>query len=101
MYKNVHETHGISLADVVNSKGLREFHSNFTVKLYNHKDVAEYFNSALIEDKHIDGIKIPFLIINAKDDPIAVYDSIPVDKLKSNPNIIFAETSHGSHLCWF
>mmetsp|Transcript_882 Transcript_882/g.796 ORF Transcript_882/g.796 Transcript_882/m.796 type:complete len:98 (+) Transcript_882:417-710(+) len=91
-YKNIKETHGIDLKDVIGSKGLREFHSKFSVKLYNHKDVKEYFSSALIEDQHIEGINVPFLIINARDDPIAVHHSIPVDKLKENPNIIFAET---------
>lgn len=53
MYKNVKETHGIDMKDVFDSKGLREFHTKFSCKLYDHKDVGEYLATAKIEDRHI------------------------------------------------
>jgi len=40
-------------------------------------------------------------VLHAKDDPIAVRKSIPIETLKENPNIIYAETNRGGHLCWF
>jgi len=89
------------MEDVFKAKSLRDFHSKFTVKIYNHKDVRDLFSTTKIDDNHIQGIKIPTLILQSKDDPIAVNHIVPREKLASNPNIIYAETSHGGHLAWF
>jgi predicted alpha/beta-fold hydrolase len=37
----------------------------------------------------------------SKDDPIVSYNSMPIDAIKSNPNINFVATEKGGHLCWF
>lgn len=95
------ETHGLNMENILRVKGLRDFHTHFTVKLYEHKDVKEYFETTKVGSSHILNVKVPLLILHAKDDPIAPSSSIPVDVLQKNPNIIFAETQYGSHLCWF
>ncbi|KAK7730173.1 hypothetical protein SLS57_001835 [Botryosphaeria dothidea] len=46
-------------------------------------------------------IKIPFLAINAEDDPISVREAIPFDEFKQNPYAILCSTSLGGHLSWF
>lgn len=95
------DSHGINFKDLAQVKRIRDFHNLFTIKIYNHKDVAAYFQTSKIQDQHIKNVNIPLLVLNSKDDPIAVNRCVPVDSLKQNPNIITAETARGSHLCWF
>lgn len=99
--QSLKETHGINFEEVLKIKSLRDFHQIFTVKVFEHKDVEEYFSTIRIHDSHIKNIKVPMLVMHAKDDPISVHKSVPVKSLASNPNIIVAETSRGGHLCWF
>lgn len=99
--QSLEETHDIDFNEVFKSTGLKEFHSKFSLKLFGYKSVEEYTRTSYIDDKTVANISIPLLCLHAKDDPIVVRDSIPLQSLKSNRNIIFAETSHGAHLCWF
>jgi len=101
IFQSLTESHGVNLEEIMKVKSLRDYHSLFTVKLYEHKDVREYFLHSKIFDHHIKNVNSPLLVLHAKDDPIACAKSIPVQTLKSNPNIIYAETTHGGHLCWF
>jgi len=95
------ETHGLDMERILKVRSLRDFHSNFTVKLFEHKDVREYVETTKVSNSHIANVKVPLLILHAKDDPIATHRAIPIEDLQKNPNIIFAETKHGGHLCWF
>ena len=101
VYTPLTNSHGIDLDAVLRVKSIRAFHEMFTVKLYNHKDCAEYFATTKIEDSHIESVKVPLLMLHARDDPIAPFKAVPVEKLEKNPNIILAETNRGGHLCWF
>jgi len=101
LFQTLKDTHGISVEEVLQVKNIRDFHKEFTVKIHNHKDVDDYLSTFKILDSHIKNVDIPLLILHAKDDPISTYRSIPVGTLKSNPNIIFAETRRGGHVCWF
>jgi len=100
-YQALAESHGILVEDILKVKSLRDYHSLFTVKLYEHKDIQDYFILSKVFDSHINNVKIPLLVLHSKDDPIAVSKSIPVETLAKNPNIIYAETKRGGHLCWF
>jgi len=95
------ESHGLNIQDLLKVKSLRDFHTQFTVKLFEHKDIGEYFETTRVSDSHVENVKIPLLILHAKDDPIATHRAIPIEALQKNPNILYAETSHGGHLCWF
>jgi len=101
IFKSLKESHGVDIDKVMSVKTLREYHSHFTVKLFEHKDVSEYFLLSKVSEQQIKNIKVPLLVLHAKDDPIAVHKSIPIDTLKTNSNIIYAETKRGGHLCWF
>lgn len=95
------DSHGINLEEILKVKKLRDFHSLLTVKVYDHKNVREYFETSLVSNSQIENVKVPLLVLHAKDDPIATHKSLPVGELKKNPNIVVAETNRGSHLCWF
>lgn len=96
------ESKGISFKDIAKIKHVREFHQLLSIQIYDHhKNVDDYLHSFKIQNHHVEGIRIPLLIINARDDPVAVKDCVPVETLSKNPNIITAETARGGHLCWF
>jgi predicted alpha/beta-fold hydrolase len=101
IYKELEKTHGINMDELRKLKSIRNFHDSFTCKIFNYKDTTEFFDSTRILDSHVSNIQIPTLIMHSRDDPICNHDSIPLDKVKSNPNIIYAGTGHGAHLCWF
>ena len=101
MFSRLQESHGINLEDILKVKKLRDFHSLLTVKVYDHKNVREYFETSKVSSAQIENVKSPLLVLHAKDDPIATHKSVPVQELRNNPNIIVAETNRGSHLCWF
>lgn len=60
-------------------------------------DVNAYYNWASSHDV-IKDIKVPFLTINAADDPIVQH--VPVDG-GDNPFVVTVLTSQGSHLAWY
>lgn len=53
------------------SKTIREFDANYTIKLFGHNSVEEYYKKASLHDK-LDLIKIPCLCLNAADDPFCL-----------------------------
>ncbi|KAF2865667.1 medium-chain fatty acid ethyl ester synthase/esteras-like protein 1 [Massariosphaeria phaeospora] len=46
-------------------------------------------------------VRIPFLAINAEDDPISAVQAIPYEEFKANPYTILCTTNWGGHLGWF
>lgn len=101
VFKSLEASHGIVMDEILKVKGLREFHDKFTSKVLGHKDASDLFATTKIKEEHIKNIKIPLFLLHSRDDPIAVHKLVPIEWLKSNPNIIYAETGHGAHLCWF
>ena len=65
------------------------------------QDSTEHYYRAMSPKNFVDGIKVPFLALNAMDDPIAAAKGIPFDAVERNPNLVFAATKHGGHLGWY
>jgi hypothetical protein len=49
----------------------------------------------------VNEIKVPFLGLNAIDDPIAASAALPYSSVEHNRNLAFATTKGGGHLGWF
>ncbi|EGR27466.1 hypothetical protein IMG5_195470 [Ichthyophthirius multifiliis] len=94
-------SHGICLNKLQKTRTIKEFHSEFTVKLYGFNSVDEYFNLSDITNTHTQNIQVPTLLMHSKDDPIVTYKCVPQEQLLENKNIIQVETSHGAHVCWY
>lgn len=65
------------------------------------QDSTEQYYRSQSPSNFVDGIKVPFLSLNALDDPIASCKAIPYEAVKRNPNIVLATTTDGGHLGWF
>ncbi|KAJ4408187.1 hypothetical protein N0V82_009761 [Gnomoniopsis sp. IMI 355080] len=59
-----------------------------------------YYRDASSSDSVL-AIRIPYLAIQATDDPIAVEQAIPYEEFKANPYTICLTTSLGGHLAFF
>ena len=62
--------------------------------------MAEYYHQASCLF-NVPKIKIPTLVLHAKDDPIIPVDVVPIDTCVSNPNIIVGLTRNGGHCQYF
>ncbi|CAI6328700.1 unnamed protein product [Periconia digitata] len=59
-----------------------------------------YYRDAQSADAVV-AIKIPFLAINATDDPISHVEGIPFAEFRQNPYTVLCTTNWGGHLSWF
>ena len=68
------------------------------VKYFRSVEEYRHASSALL---HIGKIKVPTLILHAKDDPIVPVACIPLKSCLANPNFIVGLSSYGSHCLFF
>lgn len=54
--------------------------------------IDELFETYTIKPEDLQNIKVPTYMMVSKDDPIVSYNSMPLDAIKSNPNIHFVAT---------
>lgn len=91
---------GVELVDRLLSpqtEYIEQFDEQLSVPLSGHKSVEEYYecNSSV---NRMNGVAIPLLLINARDDPLVPPHLIPYEKIKANDNMILLETRLGTHL---
>ena len=79
---------------------LYEFDTLVTTVAAGYATAEDYYRSQSPKN-WVAGIQVPFLVLNALDDPIASARGIPIEAAQSNPNLIFALTRYGGHLGWF
>lgn len=60
----------------------------------------EYYRAASPVQR-LGGIRVPTLVLAARDDPIASDSGNPYMEVRTNPYVVMATTSHGGHLGWF
>lgn len=80
-----------------NFNDVEEIDKNVTIKIFGFKNCEDYYRSESCEDRIVN-IRKPMLFINSNDDPVVPYASIPIEKVKSNPNCILCIVNAGGHL---
>jgi uncharacterized protein len=99
-HKEVFEGHDkVEIDRVLQISTLQEYDQLMTCPLWGFKSVDEYYEVASGKN-YLDGIRIPFLIVQALDDPIIPKEVIPYKKIYENSNLILATTEYGGHLGW-
>ncbi|KAF2711055.1 AB-hydrolase YheT [Pleomassaria siparia CBS 279.74] len=81
-------------------KYLFEFDRVIQAPTWGYATEGSYYRDAQSVDAVL-AIKIPFLAINAEDDPISCVDAIPYQEFKQNPYTVLCTTNWGGHLSWF
>ena len=78
-------------------RGLREFDDRFTARYFGFRDAADYYytQSAC---RFLDSIRVPTLLVQAKDDPVVPFRIFERPEVSRNPNIRLLAVEHGGHL---
>jgi len=76
---------------------LREFDNRFTANWFGFRDGAHYYDTQ--SSRHfLAAIRIPTLIVQAKDDPMIPFDIFERPETRANPFVELVLTEHGGHL---
>ncbi|HEV3374162.1 MAG TPA: alpha/beta fold hydrolase [Candidatus Acidoferrum sp.] len=78
---------------------VREFDDEITAPQFGYRDAQEYYE-AVGAKKLVSNIRVPMLMLTAKDDPFVPYESFLRAKIAENPAICFVTPEHGGH-CGF
>jgi predicted alpha/beta-fold hydrolase len=77
-----------------------EFDEIFTYKILNFNSCEDYYNDSKLAP-YLEKIKIPFLSIFTKDDPIIPHEAIPLKLFQQNSNLITIISKKGGHMGFF
>ena len=78
---------------------VREFDDAITAPQFGFKDACAYYESAGAK-KVVGGIRVPYVLITAQDDPFVPFEAIRASGVEQNPAIRFVAPKHGGH-CGF
>ena len=81
---------------------VRDFDEAVTRVTFGFPSVDAYYDASSSR-RLIGKVKVPLLVVQAKDDPIAVKSAVPRDVIRTaapDANVILVETESGGHLGW-
>lgn len=79
---------------------LHEFDRALQCASWGYPTEGAYYRDAASIDSLL-AIRIPFLSVQAEDDPVAAYDALPFQEITQTPYGVMLTTSWGGHLGWF
>ncbi|XP_072041838.1 phospholipase ABHD3-like [Amphiura filiformis] len=86
----------LDISSILQARTAREYHTRLTTPMFGYEDWKEFYKECCTAGKmHM--VKIPMLILNAADDPFAPKQSIPIEEIKQQENVMLALMSHGGH----
>jgi predicted alpha/beta-fold hydrolase len=93
-------SHGVNVRQVFsNCAGMRDFDSRLSKTFFGFDSVDKYYESCTCLTA-IDHITVPFVCINALDDPIAHASILPVKQVSQCANGAIVLTDQGGHQGW-
>ncbi len=78
-------------------RNLIDFDNEYTAPVCGFADAQDYYQKSSCK-QFLKNVKIPSLIINAKDDPFFTADCYPIEEAKSNPYISLVIPNYGGHV---
>jgi predicted alpha/beta-fold hydrolase len=99
-FEQLRQDERIDVEAVRSGRHLYEFDRDLTAKVFGYATVGEYYRDASSIDKLLK-VRVPLLVVHARDDPIAVNEAVPYDEARANPYVFMAVTDGGGHLSWF
>ncbi|KAF7516171.1 hypothetical protein PCG10_002403 [Penicillium crustosum] len=79
---------------------LHEFDRALQCPTWGYPTEGAYYRDATSTDSML-AIRIPFLCVQAEDDPIACREALPYQEMTQTPYGVMVTTSGGGHLGWF
>ncbi len=76
---------------------LMSFDDRFTAPMHGFRDAMHYYRESS-SARFVNGITLPTLIVNAKNDPFLGPECYPANQLKDHPQVILEIPDHGGHV---
>jgi uncharacterized protein len=76
---------------------LREFDNLYTAPIHGFRDAEEYWERSSAR-RYLEGIRVPALLLNARDDPFLTPESLPYAEAEKNPQLFFEAPRSGGHV---
>ncbi|ACT95890.1 alpha/beta hydrolase fold protein [Dyadobacter fermentans DSM 18053] len=89
----------IDLKDHALVKTLYDFDHIYTAPLHGFEG-ADHYYAECSSQFFVEPITVPTMIVNAENDPIVPFGSLPIDVLRAHPNVTLLATRDGGH-CGF
>lgn len=89
--------HLITDSDIKSIKTLKDFDDVYTSKAHHFKDAFDYY-AKCSSLQFLEDIKVPSLIINAKDDSFLGEACYPFKEAETNPSLYLEVPDHGGHV---
>lgn len=89
--------HDYGLEDLRGLRSLRAFDDALTAPVHGFRDAEDYYRRSSAA-RFLPEVRLPTLVIQARDDPFLPERALPVDAIRSNPWIVEAVTRHGGHV---
>jgi len=88
---------GLDVTHIEKIKTLIEFDDRYTAPLHGYRDAIDYYTRC--SSVHfLEGIRIPTLLVNARNDPFLSEACFPSQQLKNNPHVTFESPEYGGHV---
>jgi uncharacterized protein len=76
---------------------LREFDNLYTAPFHGFKDADDYWKKSSAR-QYLDGIKVPSLLLSARDDPFLTSESFPYPEAEKSAHFFLEATKSGGHV---
>jgi uncharacterized protein len=76
---------------------LREFDNLYTAPVHGFRDAEDYWAKSSAR-QYLPGIRVPALLLNARDDPFLTSDSFPYPEAEENPDFFLESPRWGGHV---
>ena len=90
-------TETFDLAGLKSVRTFQEFDDRYTAPLHGFRDAADYWSQSSAR-QFLPAIRVPTLLLNARDDPFLGVESFPVAEAESNPCLFLETPRHGGHV---
>ena len=76
---------------------LREFDDLYTAPIHGFRDARDYWEKSSAR-QYLGRIRVPALLLNARDDPFLTTESLPYTEAEKNPQFFFEAPDWGGHV---
>ncbi|VVC40803.1 Serine aminopeptidase, S33,Alpha/Beta hydrolase fold,AB hydrolase 4 family [Cinara cedri] len=94
---NQKNNYSLNYNRIKQSNTVRQFDTEYTIKIFNYTDVYQYYKDATLNGK-LQRIKVPCLGLSAADDPFLYFKDIPTGEADERSNVAILVTSAGGHV---
>ena len=88
---------GLDISGIDKINSLLEFDNRYTAPIHGFRDALHYYEECSSVN-FVQKIKIPTLIVNAKNDPFLSQECYPIDLLKDHPKVKLEIPEQGGHV---